>query len=313
VLSRYRPALDGLRWVHVSGGFSGAEVWRGDDDTDSPLFALKAWPEGFTASRLAEIHTQTARAAHLPFIPRVLPTTSGTTFAEDAGRVWDVTRWMPGEPRESPSVIEVGAACAAVARLHAVWHVPAPPGPCPGVLNRLRILGDWLAHPAVSLPNTVPAELRALLQKAAEDVAAVGPRARRALQPWATVRLPLQPCVRDLRGEHVLFRDTEATGIVDFGALAHDYPGVDLARLLGDFAEADEGQFARGLAAYRAAGGMLDEPDDFVRLLSECGTVCSVIGWLVRAVAGPNSVAEVVAAQARVARLLARMTRFRTL
>jgi homoserine kinase type II len=127
------------------------------------------------------------------------------------------------------------------------------------------------------------------------------------------VRLPGQSCVRDLRGEHVLFRRGEVTGIVDFGAIAPDYPGVDLARLLGDFAEADEGHLISGLTAYRTAGGRLDEPDDFVRLLSESGTVCSVIGWLVRVVSGLESVAEAGAVRGRVSRLLTRMARFRTL
>jgi Ser/Thr protein kinase RdoA (MazF antagonist) len=310
VLSHYRPALDGVRWYRASGGFSGAAVWRGEDAPGVPLFALKLWPAGFAAARLHEIHTAMARAAHLPFVPRVLPTTEGLSLVVEAGRAWDVTRWMPGEPRESPSVAEVEAACAAVARLHATWRTSATHEPCPGVLNRLRVLRDWLARPVIRVvPRHVAPDLRSLFQRSVELVASAGPSAIRDLEPWETVRVPVQTCVRDLRGEHVLFRDGEVAGIVDFGAMAPDYPGVDLARLLADFAGANDTQFRAGLNAYRVAGGTLAEPDDFVRLLEQSGVSCSVVGWLVRLSSGSKVEPVAPAIRDRLEQLLGRLER----
>src|SRR5262245_24321578 len=96
VLARYGPALAGLQWTPVPGGFSGAAVWRGDDTT-GPVFALKAWQPEATSERLVRVHGWMARAAYLPFVPNVLPTADGTTVVGEAGRVWDVTRWMPGQ------------------------------------------------------------------------------------------------------------------------------------------------------------------------------------------------------------------------
>jgi homoserine kinase type II len=82
---------------------------------------------------------------------------------------------------------------------------------------------------------------------------------------------------------------------------------------LDDFAEGNQDLFGGGLAAYRAAGGRLVEPDHFVRILAETGAVCSVIGWLVRASSGELVAPDGGAITARVRRLLARLARIQTL
>jgi homoserine kinase type II len=274
------------------------------------VFALKGWPPEFAASRLSEIHAWQARAASLPFVPTILPTAGRKSLVVETGRVWDVTRWMPGEARESPAVAEIEAACVAVARLHHAWRTSATREPCPGVLNRLRVLREWAgsrASPALS-PHRLPT-LHTLLASAAAAVADAAPAALRALAPWETVRLPVHPCVRDLRGDHVLFGGAEVTGIVDFGAAALDSPAIDLARLLGDFAGDDENRFRAGIEAYRSAGGTLDAPDEFVRILDRAGVVCSLVGWLVRLIVERRVPPDPVAAGARIERLLARCAR----
>src|SRR4051812_17082635 len=74
VLSRYGSVVAGLRWESLGsgGGFSGAHVWRGEDDQGSPLFALKAWPTSESLNRVERVHGWMAQAAHLPFVPAVL-------------------------------------------------------------------------------------------------------------------------------------------------------------------------------------------------------------------------------------------------
>jgi homoserine kinase type II len=110
--------------------------------------------------------------------------------------------------------------------------------------------------------------------------------------------------VRDLRAEHVLFCNREVSGVVDYGALAADYPGVDLARLMAGF---DPPRFRAGRNAYRVAGGNLEEPDEFLHLLSRSGLVCAVIGWLQRFREGDLRGIELTAAEDRVERLLSRL------
>jgi aminoglycoside phosphotransferase (APT) family kinase protein len=248
-------------------------------------------------------------AAHLPFVPGVLRTPGGGTFVSEAGRVWDVTRWKPGAPRESPTLAEIEAAAVAAARLHAAWPV-SNHGPCPGVLNRLRMLGEWTARPAAPDEfRQLPEEIRSLLRRAGAIASALAPQASRALRPWAGRSLPLRACLRDLRGDHVLFTGAEVTGIIDYGATAEDHPAVDLARLLGDFAGEDDGRFAAGLRAYRETGGLFDVPEEFARLLDRTGVVCSVLGWMRRLLVERRTYADTSAVARRLGGLLARSER----
>jgi homoserine kinase type II len=179
------------------------------------------------------------------------------------------------------------------------------------VINRIRVLREWTGSHGVPAPaDHLPPALNSLLARAAETVAGATPVALRALAPWEGVRLPVHPCVRDLRGDHVLFQGGAVTGIVDFGAAALDSPAIDLARLLGDFAGDDADRFRGGLNAYRAGGGILDEPDDFVRILDRAGVVCSLIGWLARLIVGRRVPPESAAACARIEQLNARCRQF---
>jgi homoserine kinase type II len=286
ILARYQPAVSGLRWVSVAGGFSGAEVWRGDDASGRPVFALKAWPEEMTTSRLGSIHQWMTQAAHLPFVPAVLRANHASTVVSHAGRNWDLQRWLPGASLTNPSTADVEAACAALAQLHRAWSGQGE-AVCPGVLNRLRILGDFHTKFGSGVGSPPVSEtLLLLMRKAWGVVAARAAWAEQLLRPWRTLLLALRPCVRDLRSEHVLFSQGTVSGIVDYGAMAVDHPAVDLARFLGDVAAEDETRFTAGVRAYRQIAPV-ELADDFVRVLLQTGAVCSVIGWLVR-LAGPR-------------------------
>jgi homoserine kinase type II len=249
------------------------------------------------------------RAKHLPFVPRVLGGVGGSTVFSADARVWDCCRWVPGEPRAFPTVAEVETACEAVARLHAVWATEAERGPCPGVRNRLRILAE--TEPLLRAgPSALPAvdpHLDPLLRRAVEVVALCAPRAARSLEPWAPRSFRLHPCVRDLRCAHVLFRTDQVSGVIDFGAVAVDHAAVDLARLLGDYAPADEARFAAAMRAYRSARPSFDAPDEFVRVFAGTGASCSLLGWLVRLVLNREPVVDVAALSSRLAYWLARI------
>jgi homoserine kinase type II len=311
VLKHYGSTVKALRWHPVTGGFSGAQVWGAVDEAGTPLFALKQWPPEMTAERLSQIHTWMTQTAHLAFIPAIPRTTDDTTVVTHDNRVWDMTRWMPGAAREAPSAAEVEAACAAVARLHAVWRTNDR-APCPGVLNRLKLLRDWLASPVS--PDSilaVPPSLVTRLHAAARLVANAAPAAVRALEAWETVRLRVQPCLRDLRAEHVLLNTEGAvTGIIDFGAMAVDHPAVDLARLLGDYAAADATLFELGLRAYQRGGGELDSSDEFVRLLARTGALGSVVMWFFRLALNRHTALAMEGAEARISRLIRRIEEY---
>lgn len=307
VLARYGPAVAGLRWTPLGpgAGFSGAAVWRGEDESGHPHFALKSWPPATTAARLAQIHARMRQAAHLPFVPAVLPTTAGSTVVVVAGRVWDVCRWLPGGPADSvpPTEARLRAGCAAVARLHAAFPPVPPPVPCPAALNRLRVYDEFrTAFSQRDYSAFGPLVVRAR-DLAARAIPAVEPELLRL----SKVPVRARPCVRDLRAAHVLFTGDVVTGIVDYGAMANDHPAADLARLLGEVVGDDDPLLAVGVAAYRAAGGEAEVTVELVRLLDRTGVVGSVVGWLRRLTSTKQSPATLSAVTSRLMKLTARL------
>src|SRR5436309_3463356 len=91
VVSRIEP-------LGNKSGFSGAQLWHAAGAESS--WCVRAWPTaGPTSAELQYIHSlmQLAGAAGRVFVPGVFRTRQGTTFLEYAGRLWEITSWMPGQ------------------------------------------------------------------------------------------------------------------------------------------------------------------------------------------------------------------------
>jgi thiamine kinase-like enzyme len=278
VLSQYGAALERLHWAPLGpgGGFSGASLWRGEKQ-EEVLFALKAWPQGMALARLTTIHEWMAQVEHHAFVPSVVRARNGLTVVAGGGRIWDLTRWMPGvaDFHENPSASRLENACSALAELHRSWRVLPPHfEPCPAVQRRLQLLARWKQISGPAEPS--------LMRSAYDSVTRLVEPAKRALSSYSTRPVAVQPCLCDIWHDHVLFTDDRVTGIIDYGAMKNDHVAVDLARMLGDFVGDDDEMFAVGLEAYRRAGGSIDVSPEFVRLLDRTGTLCGTIGWLLR-------------------------------
>jgi Ser/Thr protein kinase RdoA (MazF antagonist) len=267
------------------------------------------------ATRLTRIHTWMKQVAHLPFVPAVLPSHELNTVVVEVGRVWDLTRWMPGTAdfRANPTPTRLANACAALAQLHRAWATPVPAfAPCPAVHRRLGAFADWRQmRPRLQTPGRRGhPEQGELIRRAAEEVARLAEPAERALLPWATRPVRVQPCLCDIWHDHVLFTGEAVTGVIDYGAMKEDNIAVDLARLLGDLSGGDGGRFAAGLHAYRDAGGPTDPHPELVRLLDHTGVLCGVIVWLTRFVVEGRTYPDPAAVAARLRQLITRLTQF---
>jgi hypothetical protein len=252
-----------------------------------------------------------ARAASLPFVPALLRTTDGESVISEHDTVWDVTRWMPGAAVEAPDLLQVEAACVAIAQLHAMWRDESRYRTCQGVLNRLHVLREWLHKPIIPTDSSAfTPNMNSLLRQLMESVNEVARFAVEALEIWEQRSVHVQPCVRDLRGEHFLFTSGNVTGIVDYGAMAEDSPAVDLARFLGDVAGPSELLFSAGLRAYREAGGKLDTSDEFVRQLEVAGALGSAIIWINRLGRDAPTYLDTRAIENRLGQLLRRLQHF---
>jgi Ser/Thr protein kinase RdoA (MazF antagonist) len=269
------------------GGFSGAQLWKVKGRA-APA-CLRAWPpEGIALERLAWIHRlmTISREAALHFVPLVFAASDGATWVKHAGRLWDLTEWMPGRAdfHERPSGPRMQAACTSLARLHRAWGTEySSTGSCPAVGRRLELLGDWRnlvgngwqPTPAASPDPAWPWAERAwrLLGVHLGGVPA-------SLALWAGRDWPLQPCLCDVWHDHVLFEGDAVTGLVDYGGVKVDHVAADLARLLGSTAGDDAGLRASGLEAYARVRPLSPDEEQLVRVLDETGTLLGIANWL---------------------------------
>jgi Ser/Thr protein kinase RdoA (MazF antagonist) len=285
VLARYALAPTVAHFLDNHGGFSGARLWR--VESSASRFCLRAWPpDDPTPERLVWLHDliAAARAAGLAFVPAVFP--AGTaTFVSHAGRLWELTAWLPGRADFNlrPHPARLGAACVALARLHHAWATRFPArGVCPALARRLDRAADWLAlvssgwrpRPEDGDPVRPWAELAwHLLPLWAGRVAAL-------LAPWAVRHLALHPCLCDVWHDHVLFEGDAVTGIVDYGSVKVDHAAADLARLLGSLVGDDATAWAVGLDAYASVSPLSPDGQALARALDRTGVILGAANWL---------------------------------
>ena len=102
---------------------------------------------------------------------------------------------------------------------------------------------------------------------------------RRSLQQAGRLEVLLQPCIRDVWHDHVLFTGDKVTGLVDFGAMGVETVAGDVARLLGSLAGNDETMWGVGLEAYNAIRPLTTDERALVRPLDQSGIVLAAANW----------------------------------
>jgi homoserine kinase type II len=109
---------------------------------------------------------------------------------------------------------------------------------------------------------------------------AAAPAIERELKAAAQRPLPLQPGIRDIWHDHVLFVGQQVSGIIDFGALRIESPVGDVARLLGSLARNDAEQWRSGLAAYEQVRPLATDERRAVGVFDRSGVLLSGLSWL---------------------------------
>ena len=240
----------------VSGGFSGAEVYRVIDG-DGRTFAVRRWPTGVDGDHVDAVHRR-----QFDWTPWTLPPTrlsDGSTRRTDAdGRHWDATPWSDGTPlsddADSAAIVD---AVAVIGRFHRET----------GDIRSARGRSSTIAA-RVAGRRTLDGAIRAASESGSDDPVSCllrrgGAAASRRIERLrrfddAAVRV----CPRDLHREHLLLRPGDGhppAHIIDLDAAAPDRPESDVARYLGSFpdvaAEANDPTVRRAVEAH---GGGLD-------------------------------------------------------
>jgi Ser/Thr protein kinase RdoA (MazF antagonist) len=301
--SRLARAVQNVTPLGSHGGLSGSRIWR--VSTPGQDYCLKAWPKELQSrERPVLIHrllnvqrpfpgvTGLTPRQSLPFLPRVEwlvdPTTGESrTCVSAAGRLWDLTTWMPGvaDFQHNPSTPRLEAALRALAEVHVAWQPRGQRrGPCPAAHQRRdRLAAEWLSDlPRIAtLAKRSPApDVSAWACRAVEQVARWREAARSALAPFLETEVPLQYCLRDIWHDHVLFEGDCVSGIVDFGGVDEDSVSTDLARLIGSLVEDDVARRAQALAAYESLRPLTEVERRLVDVLDRTGVVVGAANWL---------------------------------
>ncbi|MHB1422322.1 MAG: phosphotransferase enzyme family protein [Gemmataceae bacterium] len=269
------------------GGFSGAALWRIDGPVGT--LCLRAWPPHETWPRLLFRHRlmTMARQSGLHFVPTIFAALNGSSAIEHAGRLWELTEWLPGRSdfHEHPSLARLEAACSALAQLHLLWiTMSSSASACPAVLRRMKFLDEW--HRLLRSgwhPLAIAAEsdsLRPIVESAWRVLPAAVEQVPHRLQRWLAYRPRLQPCLGDPWHDHLLFDGDRLVGIIDYGSMKIDHIAVDLSRMLGSLARDDAAGWRMGLQAYRRRAPLTAQEEELAHVLDETGIVVGVANWL---------------------------------
>lgn len=106
------------------------------------------------------------------------------------------------------------------------------------------------------------------------------PHIARQLKASLDAVVPLQPCLRDIWHDHVLFTGDEVTGLIDPHAARSENVATDLARLLGSLVGDDRAGWDAGLAAYHTIRPLTLAELALVELFDQSAVLLGGMTWL---------------------------------
>lgn len=291
VLAAYGPALAPFvaECLEGAGGFSGARLWR--LSTPQGDLCLRRWPpEHPTPEQLTWIHSVLRAAAANGFqrLPVPLVTTNQSTWVRWENALWELAPWLSGRADYSshPSPARLAAALQTLAEFHlSVADFGSPiSGASPGIERRVqqldRLLQEDFARIAAAVSEAPHQELQDPALQLLELFPRLAERSRRALQGAAGQHVALQPCLRDIWHDHVLFEVERVTGIVDFGAMRIDSVAGDIARLLGSLVGDDARGWQSGLLAYEQIRPLSASELSLIPVFDRSGILLGAFNWL---------------------------------
>lgn len=239
----------------ILGGLSEAYVWC-VTDVSGRNFALKAWrpvsPAQLQHRRAVRWWMRDASGTYPDFVPCPLQAggsdMSGESLILLQGQyAWQAETWCTGESsRCAPSQVQCAVAATALQQLHATGRefarchsssvLALQRSPSPAILRRAELVDDLLRgglqRLLVLVRSTGAAGASAVADCFLQLLKKWLPWLQQLLQPWRSRTLNLQPVLRDVRTENLLFHREQISGVIDWDAADVDHPCLDAARLL---------------------------------------------------------------------------------
>jgi homoserine kinase type II len=243
------------------------------------------------SSRVAFIHAVLLHAASRDFdiLPAPIRSTSGATYVMHRRSLWELTPWLPGRANfhATPSREKLSSAMTSLARFHECVSTFERQriSSSPGIRQRRKMVDDLKSSELSSLATAVSKadatnRLAAKSHELLNLVAVVLPRLQTELARAIGHQSPLQPCIRDIWHDHILFTGNEVTGIVDFGATQMDSVATDIARLLGSLVRDDEDLWQFGIDEYCRVRALNAAERQLVRVFDRSFVTLAGINWI---------------------------------
>lgn len=300
VLGEYAPSfqLTSPAEVRTYRGFSGAEVFR--LPTAAGEFALRRWPGGtLNFERVCGLHRLLGWIAQSGVRQVAVPAAAanGATVVSLESGYWQLEPWKPGTAdfHDKPSRDKLAAAMRVLAEWHRAaatfiprdneceWFRCEAEATSPAVHERLEKLHTWMSGRLRRLEQAVdvaPADpMRDLTRDVIRNVNQHAPRIANELRRLTTHHYRLQPCLRDIWHDHVLFSGSEVTGIIDPSACRLENIATDLARLLGSLVEDDTQSWNFAVETYHQCNPLFDAEWELMRTLDRSTVLLSGLYW----------------------------------
>lgn len=324
------------------GGLSGAPVVRVGRAGGRDAVLKRVAGDAAAARRAAWVHAliHRARSHGVSELPAPLSTPAGATLVADTeGGVWELVPFMAGRPLERPSAFEVARAMDVLARLHEAWGSGAgdggPPQASdfpPSIVRRIeqarmlaslpwsRRLDRCLSRGAGDVPPLVADAMKTWERAIVMFTALDGTRIVRRVAGMKPPSLPLQPVLRDIWFDHVLFERRTAAGasserhaqvaaVIDLHGAGVDSPATDIARLAGSWwspglGVAFDAWLADAMDRYSARRALGAGERALVPWLHAVGVICSLDNWFRWVVEERRLFADAPRVRARLERLI---------
>jgi Ser/Thr protein kinase RdoA (MazF antagonist) len=274
-----------------AGGFSGARFWR--VSTDSRVLCLRRWPkENPSTEGLEFIQAVLWYVAREGFnlVPLPLENRRFGGYVQHAGYLWELAPWMPGAAdfRRHPTERKLKAAMLALAEFHraaATFPLPAESlSRSPGICDRLARLQGWMSGDLDRLAAAIDPGLWPEMADRGRRVLGLFPtgahRVLELLTRSARHEVELQPCIRDIWHNHVLYQGSRVSGLIDFGSMRPENVAADVARLLGSMAGDDASLWKVGLDTYQSLRPLSGHESELVRAFDQSTILMAGLNWL---------------------------------
>lgn len=217
-------------------------------------------------------------------------------------RYWQLEPWLPGEANfnTNPNAEKLASMMHELAAWHTTaasfqpteeekqWFDSTPNATSPAVVERSAILSDWLIQKAVQLQKAIQFENQFSLpwnELAGQWLSrfeAVSSQIESELSSAKDWLVPLQPCLRDVRHDHILFNNNQVTGIIDPSATRMESVASDLSRLLGSLKLKAPLSWELAIQEYETIRPLSINEKRLVPVLYRSGILLSGLSWLDR-------------------------------